>query len=593
MLSGITDHDLPWSKGWPRLRALPDGHEPPGRHELRLPQPEGARRVSAVTGEVGPLGEWSSASAARVVGGASTPAALLRHGGVLLSLAWVLLMIVSRSLARLSRRTIRMSRTWPKPRRGVGGATGSGRTNWDSRALPVSSTAPELHAGHLRTVGLALVLALFVASWPGSGVGWLDYLLMAGRRCRPGLPAPRPSPGVVRSSGLRPTTPPWPWPRLRPRLRPAFARGQDTGRPGGPSWRPSTSIGFAPPTRIVSSHPFPNVMTGWSWASPIPSFGRAGRIRTGLSWPRTTPPGRQWGGMLSRGLQHVALHPSVVLVPAGLTIALTVLAFNTIGRLAAGHHSAPRRRGWGCPRGGGGGGFGVRGFSVPGGGFGGFPLGVGGAPGVPPGVLRLWSGGVGSGGPPSSLGVFPFFGPGFWGGGVFRVGGWGGGWGFFGLGGGGGGPLGWASLGGGWGGSWGGGSPGGLGWVPFFLFCVFFFGWVFPPPCPGGSPSGGAVGGSPWGPGSFLGVFSSPRWGGGRLRRREGVAPGGSVGFRVPSFVFGPWFGLAARRCEAPTWPHRGGSPGGNRSPAKAARPAAFQAGSNGAASRRSWRSAT
>jgi len=210
--------------------------------------------------------------------------------------------------------------------------------------LPSHRRRPELHAGHLRDGGAgpgACAVRRPRAGFPGVAGSTTPH---AGRRCRPGLPALVLAPGRGGVLGLRPTTPPWPWPTSSP---PAFAPLRpraDTGPSGESFVEASTSI-VRPPPASVLVRILPNVMTGLVVGVAIaPRFGRAGRIRTGLLGPRPPPP-PPVGEASPKGLQHVALHHPCPLVPAGLTIALTVLAFNTIGGLAAGHHQPAPRRG--------------------------------------------------------------------------------------------------------------------------------------------------------------------------------------------------------------------------------------------------------
>ena len=84
--------------------------------------------------------------------------------------------------------------------------------------------------------------------------------------------------------------------------------------------------------RIVILRVLPNVLTGLVVAVAI-ALGSALLAESGLSFLGLgpPPPAASWGGMLQEAYDTSLFTHPWSLVPAGLTIALTVLAFNTMG----------------------------------------------------------------------------------------------------------------------------------------------------------------------------------------------------------------------------------------------------------------------
>jgi peptide/nickel transport system permease protein len=181
------------------------------------------------------------------------------------------------------------------------------------------------------TVGLALVLALVIGLVAGFRGGKVDYLLM--RATDAGLAFP---PLVlalavvaVLGSSINDTAL-----ALAIVFAPGFARfirGQTLAIREESFVEASTAIGTSP-VRIVVLRVLPNVLTGLVVAVAI-ALGSALLAESGLSFLGLgpPPPAASWGGMLQEAYNTSLFTHPWSLVPAGLTIALTVLAFNTMG----------------------------------------------------------------------------------------------------------------------------------------------------------------------------------------------------------------------------------------------------------------------
>jgi peptide/nickel transport system permease protein len=93
----------------------------------------------------------------------------------------------------------------------------------------------------------------------------------------------------------------------------------------------STAVG-SPPLRIVVTRVLPNVMTGLIVQIAI-ALGAALLAESSLAFLGLgpAPPAASWGAMLREAYDTTLFTHPWSLVPAGATIALTVLAFNTIG----------------------------------------------------------------------------------------------------------------------------------------------------------------------------------------------------------------------------------------------------------------------
>ena len=110
-----------------------------------------------------------------------------------------------------------------------------------------------------------------------------------------------------------------------------FIRGQTLAIKEEAFVEASTSIG-TPPTRIVLSRILPNVLTGLVVGIAI-ALGAALLTSSGLSFLGLgpPPPSASWGSMLEEAYNTALFTHPWSLVPSGLVIALTVLAFNTLG----------------------------------------------------------------------------------------------------------------------------------------------------------------------------------------------------------------------------------------------------------------------
>jgi peptide/nickel transport system permease protein len=114
---------------------------------------------------------------------------------------------------------------------------------------------------------------------------------------------------------------------------PAFARlvrGQTLAVREETFIEASRSIG-APGHRVLGRHVLPNVLSPLIVQAAIALgsvlLAEAGLSFLGLGQP---PPAASWGSMLRRAYDYILVYPWQVL-PPGIAIALTVLAFNTVG----------------------------------------------------------------------------------------------------------------------------------------------------------------------------------------------------------------------------------------------------------------------
>ncbi|HEY6429369.1 MAG TPA: dipeptide/oligopeptide/nickel ABC transporter permease/ATP-binding protein, partial [Acidimicrobiales bacterium] len=181
------------------------------------------------------------------------------------------------------------------------------------------------------TVGIALVLALVIGLVAGFRGGRVDYLLMRGADAGLAFPPLVLALAVVAvlGSGVNDVS-------LAFALvfAPGFARfirGQTLAIKEESFVEASTSIG-TPPTRIVLARILPNVLTGLVVGIAI-ALGAALLTSSGLSFLGLgpPPPAASWGSMLEEAYNTVLFTHPWALVPSGLVIALTVLAFNTLG----------------------------------------------------------------------------------------------------------------------------------------------------------------------------------------------------------------------------------------------------------------------
>jgi peptide/nickel transport system permease protein len=306
--------------------------------------------MTAVTGDVGVLGSESHS-----LRGWWTDHQRLRrflgHGGVLLSFAWVLLMIVFALFAPLIAPFDPNAQNLAQANAGISaghwiGTDDVGRDVF-SRLIYGAQSSMQVT---FETVGLALVLALLIGLVAGFRGGWVDFLLMRGADAGLAFPPLVLALAVVAVVGTSVNDTSY---ALAIVFTPGFARfvrGQTLAIREESFVEASTSIG-TPPTRIVLVRILPNVMTGLVVGIAI-ALGSAVLAESGLSFLGLgpPPPAASWGDMLNEAYNTSLFTHPWSLVPAGLTIALTVLAFNTIGdslrdTLSGATSSARRRRG--------------------------------------------------------------------------------------------------------------------------------------------------------------------------------------------------------------------------------------------------------
>jgi peptide/nickel transport system permease protein len=256
----------------------------------------------------------------------------LGHGGVLLSFAWVLLMIVFALFAPLIAPHDPNAQNLAETNAGISaghwiGADDLGRDVF-SRLIYGAQSSMQVT---FETVGLALVLALLIGLVAGFRGGWLDFLLMRGADAGLAFPPLVLALAVVAVLGTSVNDTSF---ALAIVFTPGFARfirGQTLAIREESFVEASTSIG-TPPTRIVLVRILPNVMTGLVVGIAI-ALGSAVLAESGLAFLGLgpPPPAASWGDMLQEAYNTSLFTHPWSLVPAGLTIALTVLAFNTIG----------------------------------------------------------------------------------------------------------------------------------------------------------------------------------------------------------------------------------------------------------------------
>lgn len=181
------------------------------------------------------------------------------------------------------------------------------------------------------TVVIALVLALVIGLVAGFRGGRTDYLLMRGADAGLAFPPLVLALAVVAvlGSGVNDISL-----AFAIVFAPGFARfirGQTLAIKEEAFVEASTSIG-TPPTRIVLSRILPNVLTGLAVGIAI-ALGAALLTSSGLSFLGLgpPPPSASWGSMLEEAYNTALFTHPWSLVPSGLVIALTVLAFNTLG----------------------------------------------------------------------------------------------------------------------------------------------------------------------------------------------------------------------------------------------------------------------
>jgi len=287
--------------------------------------------VTAVTGDVGPQdgkrpslrGWWAEHQRLQ---------RFLVHGGVLLSIAWVLLMIVFALFAPFIAPHDPNAQNLADTNAGIsaGHWVGTDDLGRDVLSRLIYGAQSSMQVA-FETVGLAMVLALLIGLVAGFRGGWIDYLLMRGADAGLAFPPLVLALAVVAVLGSSVNDTSF---ALAIVFAPGFARfvrGQTLAIREESFVEASTSIG-TPPTRIVLVRILPNVMTGLVVGIAI-ALGSAVLAASGLAFLGLgpPPPASSWGGMLQEAYNTSLFTHPWSLVPAGLTIALTVLAFNTIG----------------------------------------------------------------------------------------------------------------------------------------------------------------------------------------------------------------------------------------------------------------------
>jgi peptide/nickel transport system permease protein len=255
-----------------------------------------------------------------------------RNTGVLLSIAWLLLMIVCAIFAPSIAPHDPNAQNLAQASAGISGSHWLGTDDLGrdvlSRLIFGAQSSMQVT---FETVGLALVLALVIGLIAGFNGGWLDYLLMRATDAGLAFPPLVLALAVVAVLGTSVNDTSL---ALAIVFAPGFARfvrGQTLAVKEESFVEASHSIG-SPPIRIVIVRILPNVMTGLVVGIAI-ALGSALLAESGLAFLGLgpAPPSASWGSMLREGYDTVLFTHPWALVPAGLTIALTVLAFNTIG----------------------------------------------------------------------------------------------------------------------------------------------------------------------------------------------------------------------------------------------------------------------
>ncbi len=256
----------------------------------------------------------------------------LLNTGVLLSIAWLLLMIVFAFFASFIAPYDPNAQNLAQPSAGISASHWLGTDDLGrdvlSRLIYGAQSSMQVT---FETVGLALVLALIIGLVAGFRGGRLDYLLMRGADAGLAFPPLVLALAVVAVVGTSVNDVAL---ALALVFAPGFARfirGQTLAVKEESFVEASTSIGSSP-TRIVIVRILPNVMTGLVVGIAI-ALGSALLAESGLAFLGLgpPPPSASWGAMVQEAYDtSLFTHPWSI-VPAGLTIVLTVLAFNTIG----------------------------------------------------------------------------------------------------------------------------------------------------------------------------------------------------------------------------------------------------------------------
>jgi peptide/nickel transport system permease protein len=256
----------------------------------------------------------------------------IRNTGVLVSIAWLLLMIVFALFAPWIAPHDPNAQNLAQPSAGFSGSHWLGTDDLGRDVLSrIIYGAQSSMQVTFETVGLALVLALIIGLVAGFRGGRTDYLLMRATDAGLAFPPLVLALAVVAVVGTSVNDVSL---ALAIVFSPGFARfvrGQTLAIKEESFVEASTSIG-SPPVRIVIVRILPNVMTGLVVGIAI-ALGSALLAESGLAFLGLgpPPPSPSWGSMVQEAYDTSLFTHPWSLVPAGLTIALTVLAFNTIG----------------------------------------------------------------------------------------------------------------------------------------------------------------------------------------------------------------------------------------------------------------------
>ncbi|HLN15999.1 MAG TPA: dipeptide/oligopeptide/nickel ABC transporter permease/ATP-binding protein [Acidimicrobiales bacterium] len=273
--------------------------------------------------------------------------------GVLLALAWLLLVIVSAIFAPLIAPHDPNAQDLSHVNSGISASHWLGtddlgrdvlsRLIWGGR-ISMQVT--------FETVGLALVFALVIGLIAGFRGGRVDYLLMRGADAGLAFPPLVLALAVVAVLGSGVNDIALAFALVFAPGFARFVRGQTLAIKEESFVEASTSIGSSP-TIIVIKRILPNVLTGLTVGIAI-ALGAALLAESGLSFLGLGPPPPEagWGSMLEEAYNTSLFTHPWSLVPAGLVIALTVLAFNTLGDAGRDTVSGTpvRKRGSGRPQ---------------------------------------------------------------------------------------------------------------------------------------------------------------------------------------------------------------------------------------------------
>jgi peptide/nickel transport system permease protein len=255
-----------------------------------------------------------------------------RRPGVLIALAWLVLVIVCATFAPL------VAPHLPNAQDLMNSNAGMSSHHWlgtDDLGRDVLSRliygARISMAVPFETVGIALVVALVIGLTAGYRGGWVDYVLMRGADAGLAFPPLVLALAVVAVLGSATTDVAL---ALALVFAPGFARfirGQTLAVKEESFIEASVSIG-SPTVRIVVARVLPNVLTGLIVQIAV-ALGAALLAESSLDFLGLgpPPPAAGWGSMLREAYDNSLFTHPWALVPAGLAIALTVLAFNTIG----------------------------------------------------------------------------------------------------------------------------------------------------------------------------------------------------------------------------------------------------------------------